>query len=207
MRIFMFCLCAICVGHICWREKVSGGWWVALLCVIGAGLLSGCNTINPIVAADNAMVIKDTQAANDNLVVSISASICEVPIGAVIRNPAFVPIATAACMPGGQAASASAMMQNMVTNPGLPAYQQVIDAHAPVSANLPTPAPSSVTVHAPVHPVRSTPYIPTVKQSSTVAPAPVVTYQPAPVTKQPQATLSTNPAAPAFGTLPGGVLP
>ena len=163
-----------------------------VFCVVGllALLVSGCNTINPIVAADNAMVIKDTQAANDNLVVSISASICEVPIGAVIRNPAFVPIATAACMPGGQAASASAMMQNMVTNPGLPAYQQVIDAHAPVSANLPTPAP--------VHQVRSRPYIaPTVKQPLTAAPVPI-------------AKPITQPAIippPAFGTLPGGALP
>ena len=164
MRIFMFCLCAVCVGYVCWREKVSGGWWVALLCVIGAGLLSGCNTINPIVAADNAMVIKDTQAANDNLVVSISASICEVPIGAVIRNPAFVPIATAACMPGGQAASASTMMQNMGANPGLPAYQQVIDAHqvqsvAPVS--VPVGQQSALVVSSPhnskVNPVSGSP--------------------------------------------------
>ena len=173
-----------------------------VFCVVGllALLVSGCNTINPIVAADNAMVIKDTQAANDNLVVSISASICEVPIGAVIRNPAFVPIATAACMPGGQAASAATMMQNMGGNPGVPAYQQVIDAHqpvqapaqsvAPVSANLPTPAP--------VHQVRSRPYIaPTVKQPLTAAPVPI-------------AKPITQPAIippPAFGTLPGGALP
>ena len=155
-----------------------------VFCVVGllALLVSGCNTINPIVAADNAMVIKDTQAANDNLVVSISASICEVPIGAVIRNPAFVPIATAACMPGGQAASASAMMQNMVTNPGLPAYQQTINA---ISAQTPV-----VPVAPAIHVQRTTPapkiqkkaIVPQSQASPIALPIPV-------------------PSVPAFGTL------
>jgi len=75
---------------------------VALISLI---LLSGCGTLNSTVAGFNQKAISDTRGANDNLVHALEAGICEVPIGAVIRNSEFVPVAKAACLPAGQASS------------------------------------------------------------------------------------------------------
>lgn len=60
--------------------------------------ISGCETVNSYVAAQNSVIIKDTKAADDNAVHAIEAAICAVPVGAVIRNTEFIPIAQHACI-------------------------------------------------------------------------------------------------------------
>lgn len=71
------------------------------LMLIFAVMLSACSTVNPLVAGYEKGVQTGVQGANDNLIHGIEASICAVPYGAIIRNPEFVPIATAACLPTG----------------------------------------------------------------------------------------------------------
>ena len=149
--------------------------------------LAACAPINTYIAGQNAAIIADTKAANDNAVVGIEAAICEVPIGAVIRNAEFVPIATAACMPGGAAGSAGAMIQQMgaQTAPVIPAYQQTINA---MSAQTPV-----VPVAPAIHVQRTTP--PKVQKKAIVPQS-----QASPIA-QPIALPIPVPSAPAFGTL------
>ena len=156
--------------------------------------LAACAPINTYMAGQNAAIIADTKAANDNAVVGIEAAICEVPIGAVIRNAEFVPIATAACMPGGAAGSAGAMIQQMgaQTAPIIPAYQQTINA---ISAQTPAVAPVAPVV------VKRTPVI-----APVTAPAPqiqkkVIAPQASSIIAQPIALPVPVPSAPAFGTM------
>lgn len=67
--------------------------------------LSGCGTVNPLVAGYEKKVQVDVQGANDNYIHGIEAAICAVPYGAIIRNPEFVPIAKSACLPSGAGSS------------------------------------------------------------------------------------------------------
>lgn len=87
--------------------------------------LMGCTPINSFVNLQNAQAIKDAQATNDNLIVGISAGICEVPVGAVLRNPSFIPVVQAACNPGGALANTTSLLQ---PNGGTPVYQQTLNA-------------------------------------------------------------------------------
>ena len=87
-------------------------------------LLAGCGQLNTFVAANEAGVIRDAQTANDNMVHGIEAASCAVPIGAVIRNPEFIPIAEAACMPAGTQSNPVSMFQSMQSAPAsVPAYE------------------------------------------------------------------------------------
>ena len=87
-------------------------------------LLAGCGQLNTFVAANEAGVVRDAQTANDNMVHGIEAASCAVPIGAVIRNPEFIPIAEAACMPSGTQSNPVSMFQSMQSAPaGVPAYE------------------------------------------------------------------------------------
>ena len=85
-----------------------------LMCLILLLFLGGCGSINSYVAAQNAMIVKDTKAADDNLVHGIENGICAVPVGAVIRNTEFIPIAESACLPAGTNNSPGVMFQNMI---------------------------------------------------------------------------------------------
>ncbi len=64
-------------------------------------MLTGCGTLNPMIAGYEETAIANTRAANDNYVKAIENAICFVPVGAVIRHPEFVPIAKSACLPSG----------------------------------------------------------------------------------------------------------
>ena len=87
-------------------------------------LLAGCGQLNTFVAANEAGVVRDAQTANDNMVHGIEAASCAVPIGAVIRNPEFIPIAEAACMPAGTQSNPVSMFQSMQSAPAsVPAYE------------------------------------------------------------------------------------
>ena len=152
-------------------------------------LCAACAPINQYMAGQNAAIIAGTKGANDNAIVGIEAAICEVPIGAVIRNAEFVPIATAACMPGGVGSSAGGMLQQMgaQTAPVIPAYQQTINnmsAQTPVAPVVVKPTPIVK------HIVKATP-------KPVAYPAPVATPTPAPV---------VAPAPAPFGALPNGGL-
>lgn len=173
------------------------------LCLLAAGLLTACSPMNSFVNLQTAQAIQDAQAANDNLIVGVSAAVCAVPVGAVIRNPSFVPVVAAACMPGGQAANSATLIQNMQTNTGIPVYKQTMDAikaaAAPVSANLPTPAQ-----------VKTVPR--TVARTSRVGvPVHVPIHNPAPaapvVSVQPVVPIAQPITAPVPSALPGGALP
>lgn len=170
------------------------------LCLIAAGMLTACSPVNSFVNLQTAQAIQDAQAANDNLIVGVSAAVCAVPVGAVIRNPSFVPVVAAACMPGGQAANSATLIQNMTTNTGIPVYQQTMDAikaSTPVSANLPTPAPVRIDPHTSAHTSRAV-----VPVHKPVTAQPVTAQQPV-VTTVPIA----QPIQLAPSTLPGGALP
>ena len=151
-------------------------------------LLSGCGTLNTYVAAQNAAAVKDTKAANDNLVRGIEESICEVPIGAVIRNSEFVPIAQAACLPAGANQNPVQLLQNMAQPNAqtLPAYQQNMNANPPPPITANTSALQT--------------YVPkpgATKSAQKARPTPTITTPTAiPVPSTPMA-----PAQPAFGTL------
>ncbi len=64
-------------------------------------LVSGCGSLNPVIAGYESTAIANAKAANDNYVAAIEAAICSVPVGAVIRHPEFIPLARTACLPGG----------------------------------------------------------------------------------------------------------
>lgn len=72
-------------------------------------MLSGCGTLNPVIAGYTSTAIASARAANDNYIAAIEAAICSVPVGAVIRHPEFIPLARAACLPGGISPDASAL--------------------------------------------------------------------------------------------------
>lgn len=72
-------------------------------------MLSGCGTLNPVIAGYTSTAIANTKAANDNYINAIEAAICSVPVGAVIRHPEFIPLARAACLPGGVATDAGVL--------------------------------------------------------------------------------------------------
>ena len=94
------------------------------LILIGTLTLAGCGQLNTFVTANQAAVIRDAQTANDNMVHGIEAASCAVPIGAVIRNPEFIPIAEAACMPAGTQSNPVSMFQSMQSAPAsVPAYE------------------------------------------------------------------------------------
>jgi hypothetical protein len=80
--------------------------YTVLLCAI----LTGCGTLNPVIAGYSSKVIADARAANDNYVAAIEAAICSVPVGAVIRHPEFIPLARTACLPGGVSPDAGALL-------------------------------------------------------------------------------------------------
>ena len=153
-------------------------------------LLSGCGSINSYVAAQDAAVVKDTKAANDNLVRGIEEGICAVPIGAVIRNSEFVPIAQAACLPAGGAQNPAQLFQQMA-QPAVnlvPAYQENMNTNN-------APGSTSVTV-VPVVPAIHIPHtapVPKIQKK-------VITPQASPVAK-PIALPVPVPSVPAFGTM------
>ena len=150
-------------------------------------LCAACSPFNQYMAGQNAAIIAGTKGANDNAIVGIEAAICEVPIGAVIRNAEFVPIATAACMPGGVGSNAGGMLQQMgaQTVPAIPAYQQTLDNQAAAQGVVTKPTP--VVKHVVKATRKPAPVAPPVVAPPVVAPAPVV-------------------AAPPFGALPNGGL-
>ena len=166
--------------------------------------LAACAPINTYMAGQNAAIIADTKAANDNAVVGIEAAICEVPIGAVIRNAEFVPIATAACMPGGAAGSAGAMIQQMgaqTTAPVIPAYQQTINA---ISAQTPV-VPVAPAIHVqrttPVPKIRKKAIIPQSQASPIAQPIALPIPVPNALGNAPNASGNAPKSVPAFGTL------
>ena len=152
-------------------------------------LLSGCGSINSYVAAQDAAVVKDTKAANDNLVRGIEEGICAVPIGAVIRNSEFVPIAQAACLPAGGAQNPAQLFQQMgQPTVSIPAYQENMNttgAPGSTSATVPPVVPA-------IHAQRITPVPKTQKKAITPQASSVA---------QPIALPTPVPSAPAFGTM------
>lgn len=77
--------------------------------LLAASLVAGCGSLNPVIAGLETTAIANTRAANDNYVAAIEAAICSVPVGAVIRHPEFIPLARAACLPGGGSPDATAL--------------------------------------------------------------------------------------------------
>jgi uncharacterized protein YceK len=163
------------------------------LAVLAVFVLSGCGTLNTYVAAQNAAAVKDTKAANDNLVRGIEESICEVPIGAVIRNSEFVPIAQAACLPAGANQNPVQLLQNMAqpATATVPAYQQNMNAN-------PVPAPVTST---PAKRYAPKPQKPVTPGQPLFSPSPASTPAPAPTPAQPFGALTPTPAG--FGAIPG----
>ncbi len=174
-----------------------------LFVAVAAVLLSGCGQLNTFVTANQAAVIRDAQTANDNMVHGIEAAACAVPVGAVIRNPDFVPVVQAACMPAGAQSNPAQMLQNMQSGQGtaVPAYMvpsvSVVTPASPV-----TVAPLTQT--APKQAINSRKVVTTHKNAAimapkaTVMPAPVVV--PVPPAVNPFASFPAQP-------LPGGALP
>ena len=165
--------------------------------------LSGCATY---VAAQDAALVKSVQAANDNLVRGIEEGICAVPIGAVIRNSEFVPIAQAACLPAGGAQNPVQLFQQMA-QPAVnlvPAYQENMNANnAPGSTSV-TVVPVAPATHvqrtAPVPKVQKKAIIPQ-SQASPIA-QPIALPIPVPNAQGNAPNAQGNaPNAPAFGTL------
>ena len=152
-------------------------------------LCAACAPINQYMSGQNAAIIAGTKGANDNAIVGIEAAICEVPIGAVIRNAEFVPIATAACMPGGVGSNAGGMLQQMgaQTTPVIPAYQQTLDNQAAAVQPV-VVKPTTIVKHVAKATRKPAPVVAPVAPP-VVAPAPVAAPAPAP-----------------FGALPNGGL-
>ena len=75
-----------------------------------AFILTGCpSSMSTAVAGYTTKVAADARATNDNMVQAIELAICAVPVGAVIRNPEFIPLARTACLPGGVSPDAGAL--------------------------------------------------------------------------------------------------
>ena len=167
-----------------------------LIILLSVLSLAACAPINTYMAGQNAAIIADTKAANDNAVVGIEAAICEVPIGAVIRNAEFVPIATAACMPGGAAGSAGAMIKQMgaQTAPVIPAYQQTINAMSSAQTTVVPVVPAIHIQHTtPVPKIQKKTIVPQSQASPVAQPIAL----PVPVPSAP----GNAPNAPACGTM------
>ena len=173
--------------------------------IIGCAMLTGCGSINSYVAAQDAAVVKDTKAANDNLVRGIEEGICAVPIGAVIRNSEFVPIAQAACLPAGGAQNPAQLFQNMAQPiVPIPAYQENMNATGSPGSNTPAPQSTPPLVRSvqkkPILPTRR--IVRTVPISSQSSSTSTVFHSTlAPVTN-PSVIQSTVPALPLPSALP-----
>ena len=167
------------------------------LILIGTLTLAGCGQLNTFVTANQAAVIRDAQTANDNMVHGIEAASCAVPIGAVIRNPEFIPIAEAACMPAGTQSNPVSMFQSMQTNPvTVPAYE--VPSTTQASATQPQ-------VTAPQKPITAPKSHVLRKNTQVISPKAVVS---APAQTPAVQPVAPSPASPVpFGTLPSGALP
>jgi hypothetical protein len=91
-----------------------------VLAAFAVFFLAGCGTMNSTIAGLEQKSVADVRAANDNAIHGVEASICAMPIGAVIRNTEFVPIARAACLPAGSASSPVTLFDAMPTGQGAP---------------------------------------------------------------------------------------
>jgi hypothetical protein len=206
MRAALFCVWALLVGHACWRDHLSKGLWLILVCA-GAVFLAGCGTVNSQFAAglyavgsDYSQVKKNLQTQDDMALQAWTDTSCAITLGALQRagsttGNANVTRAALATCPIADVGVIAPQMNGQITvqTNSIQSTQQT-QTVAPVSANLPTPAPV-VAIHKPIHKIMSP-----VHKSPTIQPTNTVPIA------QPIAQPAIIPQ-PVSNSLPGGALP
>ena len=73
-------------------------------------VLCGCTALNTTIGAYDTKIALDAKVANNNLMQQLTFGVCSVPIGAVLGNPQFIPVAKAACLPSGANSSPATIL-------------------------------------------------------------------------------------------------
>jgi hypothetical protein len=100
----------------------------ALLAIAVLALCGCTTTAQTALTGYEATALKGIQASNDNLVQVWKTAACGTPLSAILRNPEVIPALKALCLPGGDAANPTGLLDgktpitvNLVVPPAKPA--------------------------------------------------------------------------------------